>query len=596
MSSNANFKWWSLGGLGEVGMNCMVMQFGNFAVPIDAGILFAGPNDYGIDSLHPDYATLLKDYSPEYWLITHAHEDHIGAVSGIFEACRKLKLQKAPRILAPPFAAELIREKSLDDRGVGTFKEYLDCIENVEMDSWIRLNSELKVRFIEGRHSTVDSCSLAFEWQSPREKILRVLHSSDYKIDTHSFEDGVISPEKYQVFDDNSPDILFLDSTNSEREGRSVSETEIYQGLLNLTRKATGRIYVSLFSSNVYRIALLAKLGAELGRKVCLAGRSLQTAYRIASNLSIIGSKTPSNQNVSFVSLESINRYPPSEQFIICSGSQGENRSALMKLAQENHAELRLDPEDTVILSSKMIPGNEKSISRLINNLLRQGARVFWGEGGKAAAGGFPLHASGHARRDELRDLIRALKPYSLVPVHGELRQLMSCAEVAREVFSEYDNHDGEVIVVENGQRLEFESVGQGVRQKSPIANGWRLRHKETLPDSGRILRFETFTSPSRDPFLWVRKQAALNGVVSVVLNKRGEVSVKVSGIFPEHIEFSQGEIEKWVASKFKEIKSLRDVDSQAQSELENEMSEELERFMKRITGLKPYCHFHIMP
>ncbi len=572
--------------MGEVGMNCMVMQFGKEIIPIDAGILFANPNDFGIESLHPDYKKLILEYKPKYWIITHAHEDHIGAVSGIFQACRELGLADVPEILAPPFSAELIKEKCLDDQGVGSFKQYVHKIKSVSLDTWIELIPGLKAIWIEGRHSTLESCSIGFEWSQPdgREP-LRVIHSSDYKIDKHEFEDGVIDSQKYRVFGDSSPDVLFIDSTNAEREGHSVSEAEIRKGLEAAASKIEGRIYVSLFSSNVFRIATLAQIANKLGRKVCLAGRSMQTAFRVASDLGILGVKTPSVEGVHFVSLDEINRLKPEQQFIICSGSQGENRSTLMRLGLGTHADLGLDTGDAVILSSKVIPGNERTISRMVNNLIRMGAQIVWGELGKKVSDGLPIHASGHARRDELRDLIRSLKPKTIVPVHGELRQLEACAGLAREMFEEYNNHLGEIWVVENGTKLHF----------NPQGDRWVMIKKESVEDPGRVLRFDSFTSPSRDPFLWVRKRAALGGVVSVVLNSEGDVSVKFGGIFPAHISIPVREIEKWVASKYPIAVSAGAFKGLPRETLEQELTEDLERFVKRVTGMKPVCHFHLV-
>jgi ribonuclease J len=586
-----SFKWWSLGGLGEVGMNCMAMQFGTDVVPIDAGILFASSNDYGIESLHPNFEGILSKYQPKIWLITHAHEDHIGAISGIFQACRKLRNVECPEIWAPPFSAALIREKCIEDRGVGNFKEYLPCVREIELDKWIEIKPGLRVCFIEGRHSTLESCSLAFEWNSPSaSQSLKILHSSDFKIDSGEYEDGVITPSKYRVFGEEDPDILFVDSTNSERPGHSVSELDIEKGLRQIFNQINGRVYVSLFSSNVYRIALLAKIGASLGRKVCLAGRSMETAFRVAQELDLIGKKTPDVKGVSFVGQEQINKLKPSEQFVICSGSQGENRSTLMRLASQTHSDLQLEPGDGVVLSSKVIPGNEKTISRLINGLLKLDAKVFWGDSAKMASSGLPVHASGHARSEEIALLVRTLRPRNVVPVHGEMRQLKACSEIANKVFKDLGNSIGDIPVVENHTQLEFRFT-----EKGNSGLGWNLVGQTPLEDSGRILRFDGFTSTSRDPFLWVRKQAALNGVVSAVLSLTGDVSVQSAGIFPQDIPVGEAEISKWVASKFKEVQRARNLTEAEKISLERELSDELARFIKRLTGMKPFCFFHIL-
>jgi ribonuclease J len=590
MSSNAEsrFRWQAYGGLGEVGMNCMLFRFGDTAIPVDAGILFADPNDLGIESVHPDYAPILADYRPKVWLITHAHEDHIGAAGAVIATAYRLGLP-VPKIVAPRFAATLMREKLSEEgrlEGVPHAQVRLDeIIQEIDVDGELQVD-DVTVRFIETRHSTADTCSLAFHWKSPSGS-LRVVHTSDFKLDPTPFPDGVKDVSIYGVFGGERPDFLFIDSTNSEREGISVSENATLPGLEKLVRESEGRVFVTLFSSNLFRIGSLLAIAGRTGRVASLAGRSLQTAHRIALERGIYDTLCENFTNTRIVDAGELSRQPPGRQMVICSGSQGEYRSTLAKIAQGQHPEFHVGPADTVLFSSTLIPGNERPVSRLINGLLRQGANVLWGEYASMRAAG-PVHASGHARREDIRSVMRYLKPRHVVPVHGELRQLRACAEIARESGPEWGFDPANAHVVENGTLLSFEKDDRG----------WRLARKEVGEAPARILRFDRFSAPSRDPFLWVRKRAAQGGVVVVSLTDTGRYRVSVNGLLPENDsgdgvrEDLLANIEAWVHSKFRGLK--REGDRLfGNPHVESEAADELARHVRKLVGVRPYVVFH---
>lgn len=588
-NSSRDFRWWPLGGLGEVGMNCMVFAFGSQVLPVDAGVLFADPNDFGIESLHPDYSALLREHAPRHWLITHAHEDHIGAVAAVLWQAAQLGLEP-PEILAPRFAAALIREKITDDSRYPGLNKWASKIITVEMNSWLELGG-VAVRFIPIRHSTADACSLAFRWTDTTGRELRLLHTADFKLDTHEFEDGVIDVQSYDVFHGESPDILFIDSTNSERPGRSISEQEIIPGLEQLIRREKGRLFVTLFSSNIYRVATLLKLAGEVGRHVCLAGRSLQSAHRHARDLGIYADQTADFSRTSIVDADRLGAYPAEKQMIICSGSQGEYRSVLAKVAQGQHPQFQLQSEDSVIFSSKLIPGNERPVAKLINGLLRQGARVYWGEIAQAAAGG-PIHASGHARSDEIRDVLEFCKPKHVVPVHGELRQLRSCAAIAEAVGMGWGLVRSNIHVVENGTELSFQGRAD--------SENWDLASRKIGDAPPRILRFESFISATRDEFLQVRKRAAAGGVVAVSVDTLGRCQVSARGLLPAHadgVSFDEkltGEIQDWIDRALKKVPHQEAFGLRRNVTLENEWAGALERHIRRLLGVRPYVVLHL--
>ncbi len=585
----SSFSWWPLGGLGEVGMNCMLFKFGETVIPVDAGILFADPNDFGIEAIFPNFDEVLKIHKPKYWLVTHAHEDHIGAIPAVLSRCHELKIE-APEFLLPPFAAALVRERLKDDSRFKGVMNFYDKIKSVEVNSKWQIG-EVCAHFIETRHSTVETCSIAFEWKDPATGVdLRVVHTADFKLDSNKFEDGIKTAQIYRAFGNKNPDFLFIDSTNSERPGHSVSELEILPGLERLINDQSGRVFVTLFSSNVYRLAALAAIGHKVGRHVCLAGRSMQTAFRVAEELGILKNSTPDFSKSKILDPSEISSQPPEKQLILCSGSQGEFRSVLSKLAADQHPHFVLHPGDSVIFSSKMIPGNERPVSRLINGLLRQGAKVFWGDYGKSHAGG-PIHASGHARSGELREVMETLKPRHIVPVHGELRQLKSCAEIAEVAGASWGMDSSKIHVVENGSRLEFSSK----------SGDWELESKQINPTPPRMLRFESFVATSKDPFLRVRKKVAQGGLVMVSLDSLGRSRINISGMLPlgeggEKIHESLiEEISNWVHGKYKSL--LReDAFHGENSQIEGELCDELSRFLRRISGIRPYVQFHIMP
>ncbi len=571
-----------LGGLGEVGMNCMLYRFGRKTIPIDCGVLFADTNNFGIEALFPDFREFLKT-EPEAWLITHAHEDHIGAIPHLFTLVDYLKV-KAPTFYAPPFAAALIREKMMDDR-YPDLRHHLDKVKSVELNSTLEIG-DISVTFVEVRHSTPDSCALSFLWKTDG-KDLKIFHSADFKIDLNEFEDGVKPLSIFKTFGEERPDFLMMDSTNADREGQSVSERDIIPFLKNVLENRKNRIFVTLFSSNVYRIASLIQVAESLGRKVAVAGRSLQTAHRLSMDLNLY-EKMPHFHDSTLVDVEMINHYPKDKQLIICSGSQGEIRSVLSRIADDSHQSLKIDEGDLVLFSSKVIPGNERMIQRLVNDLMRQGAKVLWADHAKTAAGG-PIHASGHARRAELRTLVDLLKPRNFIPIHGQVYQMSFCAELASTCASHWPDMKMNLFTLENCDEIDF-SYRDGEWKKNQF-----YPLKEEHPP--KMLRFENFIAPSRDPFLWQRKQMANNGMIAVSVDGIASIRVSVHGVFPEYMagrapyDDLKNDVESFIRQKIKTEKGLSLSDPQSESYL----SEELSRFIRRSLNMRPFCVVHLV-
>ncbi len=585
--SSRSFRFWSLGGSGEVGMNSLLYQFGETLLPVDAGIVFANANDYGIECLHADYQSFFQKHKPKSWLITHAHEDHIGAVAAMMEGAIAAGVE-VPVIYAPLLAAELIRLKVMEDTRYPNAHKFVGKVRNVDLNEWFDVDG-IEVRFIEGRHSTLQSCAIAFKWADGA-KEMSLLHSSDFKIDSEEYEDGVRGLEIYDVFDGKRPDFLAVDSTNSERSGKTVSEKEIIPNLKNLMEKQEGRIFVSLFSSNVYRVSSLIKLSKDLGRSVALAGRSLLNVHRIAVENSFYGSNCRDISGAQILPQDEIVRSPKHKQLIICTGSQGERRSVLARLAMGTHSNFKIDEGDAVILSSKTIPGNEKAVSWLVNSLLREGAKVYWGSYAVLQAGG-PIHGSGHARREEIADLLSMLKPKNIIPVHGELRQLRSCAELSQQVMQS-QGWVSNVHLCENLSRLDFVES----------ADGWELESRSLLEYEGRMLRFDNFVAHSLDPFLRDRKHSAKAGIVSMTLDSVGRVQVKFCGLIPERAADSEAmaesleeQIIEWAQSRYKKLQKENVFQKMDRSKSEKDLADDLSRFVRRIVGARPVTICHLV-
>jgi ribonuclease J len=575
-SSLERFVWSPMGGLGEVGMNCMVFRFGDQIIPVDAGVVFADENDYGIDAVYPDFRKILGSENKipvKNWLITHGHEDHVGAVPAVFHMCKTLNIEP-PHFHAPPLAHALMTQKLSDSHypGIAKYKEYLHL---VEPGQEIQLG-EVKVRFIEIRHSTPSSCSLAFWW-----KDFKAIHTADFKLDYSELEDGTIAIDSFNVFGGERPNVLFLDSTNADRTGQSISESDIRAHLEDAIRTTDGRLFITLFSSNIYRIALLIHLAEKFNRRVCLAGRSMRQTYHAAKSLGIF-EKCPSFSESTLVEPEESVNLDPKRVLIICSGSQGEFRSVLSKIASASHPIFRATETDTVLFSSKMIPGNERSIMRLIDGLMHHNVRVLWGDKAEEEIGG-PIHASGHGRSEELKELIRYLNPKLVIPVHGALHQLKATEQLAIEVAQEVGS-DLKTLVTLNNSRVEFEKQ-----------ENWECveHYFESVPQE-KFLRFEYFDSPSRDTFLKARKFAADGGTLSIAVDSLGRAQILMKGIIPDNFIFTQDfsrekmeeEIYMFVHSKLKGGRN---------DNLRTECEDELGRMIKKQTGSKPLVFVHFV-
>ena len=427
----------SLGGLGEIGCNMMAIQDDNYILVVDAGIMF--PDDYmpGVDLVIPDFQYLRENRDRVKTIIlTHGHEDHIGAMPFLLkEIC-------VP-VFGTSFTLELLREK-LKEHHLPNPPDLF----KVRPGDATQLGP-FKVEYIAVNHSIVDGVGLAIETDEGT-----IIHSGDFKIDSTPVDSQFTDLGRFAHFGEKGVLALFSDSTNAEKEGFTLSEREVSRTLEDLFRACQGRLILASFASNMTRIQQVVNLAVQFGRKVVFNGTSMLTNIGIAKQEGFIN--IPEDVEISE---SQINQFPDRHITVITTGSQGEPMSALTRMAQGHHKRITIKPADTVILSSRFIPGNEKAITSTINNLYRLGAEVVYEKVSE-------IHTSGHAKREELKLMLNLVKPRFFIPIHGEYRHLVKHAQLALETGMDKDR----VIVAEDGKIISFEN--QELRMKGHVHTG----------------------------------------------------------------------------------------------------------------------------
>ncbi|MBT8763053.1 ribonuclease J [Desulfohalobiaceae bacterium Ax17] len=393
-----------LGGLGEIGLNCMVLETKDSMVVIDCGIMFPEDFLFGVDVVIPrlDFIVQKKDKLKGI-VLTHGHEDHIGALPWL------MPYVDAP-IYSSRFTLSLVENK---------LREYglLEYVQLVPVSGGQELTlGDFKFHFFPVCHSIVEGFGLGVE--TP---VGKIVHTGDFKIDRHPLDGHYTDLEAFARFSASGVKLLLSDSTNVERDGFALTEREIKESLRSIFAQSKGRILVTLFSSHIQRIQEVFDLAREFGRKVAVSGKSLAVNIDIATELGFLR-----HTEENYGKLEDVLRLNDDQIVLLLTGSQGEPLSALSRLALGEHRQLKVHKGDTVIMSSRFIPGNTKAITKVINNLYRLGAEVLYE---KVRA----IHASGHAHREELKLMLKTVKPKFFLPVHGEYRHLVKHCQLAQE-------------------------------------------------------------------------------------------------------------------------------------------------------------------
>jgi len=451
MEGRGVLKLIPLGGLGEIGLNMMAIQYQDTLFVIDAGLMF--PEEYmlGVDLVIPDM-TYLKKAEPRLSgiILTHAHEDHIGALPYL------LKDIHAP-VFGTPFTLGVVRHK-LEEYGILSSCDLHD----ISPGELLKIG-KLELEFIRVGHSVVGGVGIAI-----RTPFGLVVHTGDFKIN-HAASGGMTTDvNHFARCGDEGVLALLSDSTNVEREGVTVSAEEIAETLSQVTHSHKGRVIISLFASNITRIGKIVDIAKLQGRKVVLDGKSIETTVNIAKELGLID--IPEEMQID---ISRIGEFPDEELLLITTGSQGEPMSSLARMATKTHKWVAIKRGDMVILSSKFIPGNERAIGNIINKLYRLEADVIYEKISN-------IHASGHAFREELKLMIALTRPKYFIPVHGEYRHLALHARLAEKVGIPKER----VLLAENGQIIEFDSKGGRIRDR--VFTGRVLVDGKGIGDVGR--------------------------------------------------------------------------------------------------------------
>lgn len=414
-----------LGGLGEIGLNMMAFECRETLFVIDVGLMF--PEDYmlGVDFVIPDMSYLRhNDKKMAGIVLTHAHEDHIGALPYL------LRDMHAP-VFGTPFTLGLVRHK-LEEHDLMAHA----TLHVVHPGETLKIGP-FALEFIRVHHSVVDGVAIAI--QTP---VGTIIHSGDFKLSPSCIEGMATDVNRFARWGEKGVLALLSDSTNVENSGYTISDCEMGESLAAICRQCTGRIIIALFASNIGRIQQIIDIAAASGRKVLFNGRSIEVSVNIARQLGYL--RIPADMQID---IDQIRDFPDDELIIITTGSQGEPMSALARMAAGTHRQIKILSEDTVILSSKFIPGNERAITSIINDLYRRGADVIYEKIAK-------IHVSGHAFQEELKKMIRLIRPKYFIPIHGEYRHLVQHARLAENEGVAGEN----VLLAQNGQVVVFDT------------------------------------------------------------------------------------------------------------------------------------------
>jgi ribonuclease J len=554
MNGSSELVFAPLGGVGEIGMNLSIYGLGSERsrtwIAIDFGVSFGGEEDLpGIDLVLPDIRFLVEERRNLVGIVlTHAHEDHFGALLDLWPQLR------VP-VHATPFTAALLDAKRRGEPGAPEIP-----VRVVELGSRFAVGP-FDIELVSVAHSIPESNALII-----RTPLGAVLHTGDWKIDPTPVIEPPTDEAKLRAIGEEGVLALVGDSTNAIRDGRSPSERDVAKTLAELVRTAAGRVALTTFASNVARIRSAAEAAAAAGREVVVVGRAMERVVQVARETGYL------EGIAAFRGIEVYRQLPPDKVVALCTGSQGEPRAALARIADESHPEITFTRGDRVIFSSRTIPGNEKPVNRIINGLVRQGIEVVTDRNEL-------VHVSGHPRRAELEDMYRWVRPQIAIPVHGEALHLHEHAKLARRlgVKQVIECQDGDLVRLAPGRAEIIDEV--------PSARIYK---------DGRVLvEAEARTVPER-------RRLAFAGVVSValVVTPQGELAadpaLRLTGI-PERNRDGEPMAELAYAALMDTFKSLprphrRDPDALAQS-----LGRAVRAALSAHWDKKPICHIHVL-
>jgi len=538
----------ALGGLGEFGMNMMALSWEETTILIDAGVMFPEPDQLGVDLIIPDmtFVEARRD-KVKALVLTHGHEDHIGAVPHVIE------MFDGP-VYGTAMTLAFVEPK-LEEHGIDPG----DRLRTVKPRQHVTVGP-FSIEFIRVTHSMPDCVALAIT--TP---LGTIIHTGDFKIDQTPIDGQHFDLHRFAELGTQGVLALFADSTNIDRRGFTGPEIEVIDAFEELFTATTGKLVVAAFSSSIYRMQVLVDLAAQFDRKVAFVGRGMMRNSEIAMRLGYL--RIPPGVQIRD---SEIGTYPAQDILCLATGSQGEPMAALSRIAIDDHRHVKVGPDDTVVLSARAIPGNEKAIGRVMNHLARRGADVIY-EGIKH------VHVSGHGSEEELKLMLSLVRPRFFIPVHGEFRQLSQHARIAERVFAGRDPKP-EIILTENGDLLQFDADGGRIAGKAPV---------------GRVLIDDTRTGEIGDEVLRDRRHLAEDGLVIpvVAINKQTGVVEGVPDIITRGFVMENSQ-----ALLADGARLLSDVIAQASLEertdqglIKEKLRVELRRFFRKRSGRRPF-------
>jgi ribonuclease J len=534
-----------LGGLGEFGMNMLAFTWGETTIVVDAGVMFPDPELLGVDRIIPEL-TYLQQRRVAALVLTHGHEDHIGAVPHV------VPLVDGP-IYATPLTLALVQPK-LQEHG-------LDRVERIAVKPHQRVAiGPFEIEFIRVTHSMPDCVALAI-----RTPTGVVVHTGDFKIDQTPIDGEHFDVHRFAQLGAEGVLALFADSTNIDRRGFTGSEREVVEAFEEIFSSATGKLIVAAFASSIYRMQILIDLAAQFDRKVAFVGRGMIENSQIAQKLGYL--RIPAGVQIRD---SDVPAYPSQDILCLATGSQGEPQAALSRIAIDDHRFVKVAEDDTVVISARAIPGNEKAIGRVINHLARRGADVIH-EGIKH------VHVSGHGSEEELKLMLSLVRPRYFVPVHGEYRQLSQHARVAKRVFAGRDPRP-EILLAENGDVIHFDEHGGRIAGKAPV---------------GRVLIDDTRTGEVGDEVLRDRRHLAEEGLVVpvVAINKQTGALEGIPDIIARGFVMEDSEaLLADGARVLSEVVDQASVEERTdQGLIKEKLRIELRRFFRKRSGRRPF-------
>jgi hypothetical protein len=541
---SAKIKAFLLGGLNEIGKNMTVLEYKNDIVVIDCGLIFPEDEMLGIDIVIPDVSYLVKNKDRiKALLITHGHEDHIGAIPFF------LKKMNVP-IYTMPFTMGLIALKLKENNISGVELNVIQPNQKIVLGSFT-------AEFIRVNHSIPDSCAIALYTDAGT-----VFHTGDFKVDYTPVDDVRIDLNKIAEIGSKGVTLMLGESTNVERPGYTESEASVGNTLNQIFASVdNNRIFVATFASNVHRLQQIIDAAHKTGKKVAVSGRSMANIMDVASELNYL--KIPDN---TYIDLRDINKYDDNELVIITTGSQGEPLSALTRMSKMEHRQIEIRRGDVVVFSAHPIPGNEKLVSRVINDLFAIGATVIYDSVSE-------IHVSGHARQEELKLMLSLVQPKFFIPIHGEKRHLIQHKEMSIKIGLKEEN----VFLLSNGDVLEVDKNEAKVTGKVPSGN--ILVDGLGVGDIGNIVL--------RD-----RKHLSEDGLIVVVipLKESDKIADKIEIISRGFIYVKESEelIDDIKAVVVESIEGFERRDMSQFNYIKNVIRDNLKAFLLEKTGRNP--------